>query len=69
MSIILKTFVKSLLLNAVSIPLLFISVNGKGIDTVFNNNDLTKVFRIIDTINHNANVGWFEDVEKSDFDI
>ena len=47
----------------------FTDINSKGIDTVFNNNDLTKVFRIIDTINHNANVGWFEDLEKSDFDI
>jgi hypothetical protein len=35
----------------------FTDINSKGIDTVFNNNDLTKVFRIIDTINHNANVG------------
>jgi len=35
----------------------FTDINSKGIDTVFNNNDLTKVIRIIDTINHNANVG------------
>ena len=47
----------------------FTDINSKGIDTAFNNNDLTKVFRIIDIINLNANVGWFEDLEKSDFDI
>ena len=35
----------------------FTDINSKGIDTAFNNNDLTKVFRIIDIINLNANVG------------
>jgi type I restriction enzyme R subunit len=35
----------------------FTDINSEGIDKVFNNDDLTKVFRIIDSINHNADVG------------
>ena len=35
----------------------FTDINSEGIDKVFNNDDLTKVFRIIDSINHNAVAG------------